>query len=127
MSVRSTPTMLKMNSHSSASRPSRSRVRVSSLMRHQMSSPEGRPGGSSRSPAPGAEGRGRPADRQAVAVLEPLARDALAVDEGAVSGVEVADRAHEVRAVGGDTDLAVAAGDTRVVDDDVGRLVTAER
>src|SRR3954464_8378099 len=126
MSVRSTPTTLKMKIHSSASRPSRSRVRVSSLMRHQTSSPKVGRRKSSRSPASGPEGRGRAPDRQAVAVLEPLARDALAVDEGAVGGVEVADRGHQMGSVGGDTDLAVPPGHSWVVDDDVGALVAAE-
>src|SRR6478736_6162539 len=107
MSVRSTPTTLKMKIHSNASRPSRSRVRVSSLMRHPTSSPQGGPWRSSGSPASRAERRGRAPDRQAVAVLEPLARDAVAVDEGAVGRVEVADRGDQVRSVGGDADLAV--------------------
>src|SRR6478752_9899606 len=126
MSVRSTPTTLKMKIHSSASRPSRSRVRVSSLMRHHMSSPGGRARGSSGSPATHAERGRRAADGQAVAVLQPLARYPVTVDEGAVGGVEVADRGDEGRAVRRDPDLAVSSRDPRVVDDDVGGLVATE-
>src|SRR6478736_1683893 len=122
MSVRSTPTTLKMKIHSSASRPSRSRVRVSSLMHHHVSS-----GWSRGSSPPGPEGCGGAPEGEAVAVLQPLARDALAVDEGAVRGVEVADRGDEVRPVGRDADLAVAPGHPGIVDDDVGGVVAPER
>src|SRR6478672_8583758 len=121
MSVRSTPTTLKMKIHSSASRPSRSRVRVSSLMHHQVSS-----GWSRGSSPPCTERGGGTPEGEAVAVLESLARDPLAVDEGAVGGVEVADRRDQVRAVGGDPDLAVPPRHPGVVDDDVGRVVAPE-
>ena len=43
------------------------------------------------SPPSGAEGHGGAPDGEPVAVLEPLARDALAVDERAVGRAEVAD------------------------------------
>ena len=105
-------TTLKMKIHSSASRPSRSRVRVSSLIRHR------RPGDAER-------GR-RAAEGDAVTVLQALARDAVSVDERAVGGVEVADRRDEVRPVGRHADLAVAPRDSGVVDDDVGGVVATE-
>ena len=60
-----------------------------------------------RSPPSAAErDRGAP-DGDPVAVLEVLARDPLAVDEGAVRRAEVADRRDEVATVGRDAQLAV--------------------
>src|SRR6478672_7068382 len=112
-SPRSTPTTAKTKNHISTSNPSRMTVRVSSL------STPGSP------PAP-AEGDRGAADRHPVAVLEVLARDPLAVDEGAVRRAEVADRRDEVRAVGGHPQLAVPPGDAGVVEDDVGAVVAAQ-
>src|SRR6478672_6896023 len=105
--------MLNTNAHIRTSRPRRMTVRVSSLM----------VGGS---PPPGVEGEGRAAHRDAGAVVQSLAGDAVPVDEGAVRGAQVADAGDEVRAVAGDADLAVAPGDPRVVEHDVGRVVTAQ-
>src|SRR6478672_11471397 len=113
MSPRRTPTTLNTKIHRRTSSPSRMIVRVSSLI-------------AAPSPLPGAVDDGGAAHRDAVAVGQSLAADALAVDERAVGRAEVADAGHEVGAVVGHADLAVPPGDAGVVEDDVRRVVAAE-
>src|SRR3954452_12905437 len=113
MSVRITATTASTNNHSAARRPSRTTVRVSSLM-------------SRGSALPAAEREPSPAHRDAVALGEDRARDPVAVDERAVRRAEVADVGDEARPVTGHPDLGVPPGATGAVEDHVDVVPAAD-
>src|SRR4051794_2250245 len=113
MSVRMTATTASTNNHSAAKRPSRTTVRVSSLM-------------SRGSALPAAEREPSPAHRDAVALGQDRAGDPVAVDECAVRRAEVADVGDQARPVAGHADLGVPPGDAGVVQHDIDVLATAD-